>query len=268
MEQVMERIILTKKDQIGTITLNDPTQLNGISRIMIKEFIDAFQELEYDDDIRVIVINGKGKAFSGGGAMDMLTDIGNETKSGSVPPEEFDMRYMNEWPRLIRNSWKPVIASVRGACAGGAIGVALCADFCICSDTALFREPFIDIAIIPDVSGTYSLTRHVNARKATQYIMLGDRIKADQALEVGIANWVVPDAELEAETEKLCQKLIAKPKNAIKMSKQFINMCCWNQLEDELRMEWITNSLLTNSVDFREGVDAFVNKRKPEFNKR
>ena len=264
----MERIILTKKDQVGTITFNYPQQLNGIGGIMIPEFNAAVRELEYDDALRVIVINGAGKAFSGGGAMDKLKEIGDDQQSGAVAPETFDMREISEWPRLIRNSWKPVIASVHGACAGGAIGVALLADFCICSEDALFVEPFANIAICPDVSGTYALTRHVNVKKATQYIMLADRIKADQALEAGIVNWVVPNDELEAETAKLCQKLISKPKNALKMMKQFMTQCCWGDLEDELRLEWMANAILTNSTDFREGVDAFVNKRKPEFNKR
>lgn len=263
----MERILYSVKDQVGTITLNYPQQLNGIGGIMLDEFVEAFRELEYNDDVRVIVINGAGKAFSGGGAMDKLKEIGEDQQSGAVTPETFDMRMISEWSRLVRNSWKPVIGSVHGACAGGAIGLAFLCDLVIAAEHTTFREPFINIGICPDLCGTYALTRHVNVKKATELMFLGNKFGAQEALEMGAVNWVVPDDQLEAETAKLCQKLIAKPKNSLKFMKQIINQFCWNDLETELRLEWMANSILTNSTDFREGVDAFVNKRVPEFNK-
>lgn len=257
----MERILYSKQDHIGTITLNYPEQLNGIGGIMLPEFVDAFRELEYDDDVRVIVINGAGKAFSGGGAMDELGKIGEAQKSGEMSPETFDMRMISEWSRLVRNSWKPVIASVRGARAGGAIGLAFLCDLCICTENVVFREPFINIGIAPDLCGTYALSRHVNFHKAAEYIMLGKKIGAEEALAMGLVNKVVANDDLEAETLKICQRLVNSPKNALKFQKQILNQFYWNDLETELRLEWMANAILTNSTDFREGVDAFVNKR-------
>lgn len=257
----MEHIIVAKENEVGTITLYDPDQLNGIGGSMVPEFVDAFRAFEADDDVRVIVINGYGKGFCGGAAMASL----EETGSGGAG---IDMEMVSEWPRLIRNSWKPVIASVHGACAGAGMSLALLSDFCVAAEHSAFVLPFINVSLTADLGGAYALTRHVNFKKAMQLMMLADRITADEAFDLGIVTKVVADDELAEETAKLAAKLAGKPKEALRIMKQFANLSCWDDLENELRMELLANDLLSKCANFREGVAAFMEKRKPEFNKR
>ncbi|HJN80618.1 MAG TPA: enoyl-CoA hydratase/isomerase family protein, partial [Phycisphaerales bacterium] len=191
-------ISLDVSDHIATITINRPDVLNAFNDDLSREFIDALKQVARDDDVRVVVITGSGRAFSSG---QDLGDLKAKYVPGHVPAfgEDLKKRY-DPWVTLIRTMEKPVIAAVNGVAAGAGCSLALACDIRIASEHAKFIEVFVNVGLVPDSASTWTLPRLVGLGRAMELCMTGRPVKADEAFAIGMVNQVVPAGELESAT--------------------------------------------------------------------
>ncbi len=252
-----ETIIVEKKDHIGTIMLNRPEQLNTFSSVLAADLNNALNELENDADIRVVVIKGKGKAFCAG--ID-VTEL-----EGKTALEYYEwIKLMEEMSLIIAKMGKPVIASVQDLAVANGIGIVASADLAVAAEGARFGATAVNVGLFC-MGPAVPLSRNVGRKKALELVLTGDMIDADEAFRIGLVNKVVPKEALEEETMKLAGKLAAKSPLAVQLGKKsFYKM---SDLEYEKALELSNNhfSILCTTQDAHEGVDAFLNKRKPEW---
>jgi 2-(1,2-epoxy-1,2-dihydrophenyl)acetyl-CoA isomerase len=257
-----EHIQVKEENGIATITLNRPEKLNAFYGHMRRDFAEALERVGGDDDIRVVVITGAGRAFCAGADINYLLEL-VERRDG----EEF-ARLIGTARRVlttIRLMNKPVIASVNGPAAGAGCNVALACDVRIASTDATFSQAFSKIGLHPDWGGTYFLPRIVPANVACELFFLGDAIDAQKALELRLVNSVVAPEELETETLKLAGRLAASPPIAVAAAKRAVYVSEQKTLEEMLRYELESQMECFHSEDLREGLRAFKEKRKPKF---
>ena len=253
-----EVIILTKEDGIATITLNRPP-MNPLGSQVFQELIQAIDDIQADPSVKAAIITGAGEKALAAGA-----DI---TEMVNLTPVEGHTFCQNPFVALtkIESLGKPVIAAINGLCLGGGTELTLACDFRIASDTAKFGQPEINLGIIPGAGGTQRLPRLIGTAKAKELIFLGEIIDANTALNIGLVNKVVPLSSLMEEAVKLAKKLASKPAVAMKMAKSSINIGMNLDLTSALTLE-IQNFILTFASDDRkEGMSAFVEKRKPNY---
>ena len=252
---------------IARITFNRPQARNAVNQAMVSSMVEFLDKVAADDSVRCVVLTGAGEHFMAGGDVAGFGEVLSQT------PEErrqgFVQRVNNSAPifRHLLTMPQPVIASVRGACAGAAVGFAACCDFILAGESALFLVAQVRIGGSPDCAITYALPRKVGTAKAMELAMLGDRLSAAQALAAGLVNQVVPDGELAAVTEKLAQQIVGLPATSVRHIKSLINQSINNTLERQLELEAYAFADCAASPNFVEGVSAFLEKRKPEFNK-
>jgi 2-(1,2-epoxy-1,2-dihydrophenyl)acetyl-CoA isomerase len=250
---------------ICTITLNRPDVLNAFNDQLTTELADALKNAERDAAVRVIIITGAGRAFSSG---QDLADLKAKyvPGGGHVPQLGDDLRRRyNPIIKRIREMDKPVIAAVNGVAAGAGCSLALACDMRIASDQASFIEVFINVGLIPDSGSTFMLPRLVGLGKAMELCCTGQKVDAAEALRLGIVNQVVPAAELEAAVRKLAGKLAGLPSRAIALTKRLLNQSMQNNLETQLEAEAYDQETAGKTADHSEGVVAFLEKRKPNF---
>ena len=255
-------IRVEKNDGIGWLTLDRPKVLNAMIPAMMKEVIDAFEDLNNDDAVRVVVITGEGKGFSAGGDYDFLVEL---TEARPFDVKNTVYRFFGAGVRAVKLCPKPTIAAVNGPAAGAGCEIALACDFRIASEHAVFRESWIDLGLLSPLGGMYLLPRLVGLAKANEILLLGSRIGAAEALEIGLVREVVAADELMEAAGKLAGKLAAGPPLALRAMKEGIR----RGLESTMAAEWEHNvyvqSMLIDSDDFAEGVAAMTEKRKPKF---
>lgn len=253
-----ELIQLTRDDGIATLTLNRPP-LNPLNSRVLRELGEAIRELEADPGQKVVIITGAGeKAFAAGAD---ITEMANLT-----PVEAYTFcQIAREAYEQIEKLGKPVIAAVNGLALGGGTELALACDFRLAAETAKFGQPEINLGIIPGAGGTQRLARLIGLAKAKELIFLGEIIEAGVAEEIGLVHRVVPAAELMNEAHKLARKLAAKPAVALKMAKEAINTGINMDLHSALTLEIQNFVTAFSSDDRREGLAAFLEKRKPNF---
>ncbi|WP_068076766.1 enoyl-CoA hydratase/isomerase family protein [Novosphingobium lentum] len=250
---------------VARITFNRPAVRNALTTGMVHAMIAFLKVCEMREDVRVIVLSGAGDHFMAGG------DVKGFAESSSLPPAErrarFESLALDNLPlfSLMERMPKPIVASVRGACAGASVGYVAAADFVLVSDTALFVVANAALGTSPDGATTWHLPRVVGLRKAKQMCLLGDRLSAADAVAAGLANWLHPDAELDAATEQLVQRLAKGPTRALAEAKGLLNAALGNPLATQLELEARAAGISGASEDFAEGVAAFVEKRKPVF---
>lgn len=260
-----DHLLVTKDNGIATITMNRPEARNALSLEMREGLFLAVTDIETDDRIRCVVIKGAGDHFMAGGDVKSFNDFVDKT------PEErrqnFERRIHNLHPTMftLQRMNKPVIASVQGAAAGFGLSLMMACDMVIAAEDAFFTLAYIGIATTPDGSGTYSLPRIVGLKKAMEIAMLGDRFGTDAAREMGLINFVVPKEDLLAETDKLASRLAKGPTLALGRTKALLNASLGNSLESQLSLEAQGFAACAASSDWVEGVKAFKEKRKPEF---
>ncbi len=246
---------------VATLTLNRPEAMNAITQRMKDELGDALTALEADAAVRVLVITGAGeKAFCAG------ADI--KERSGTDPtPSEFFARQKatHQLFGRIEQFSRPVIAALNGVALGGGAEIALCADLRIAADTASFGLTEVNLGVIPAGGGTQRLPRLVGAARAKELIFTGARLKAAQALELGLLNRVVPGAELQAAVRELAATLAAKPPLALRFAKRAIDQGLQTDLSTAMDFELYAASILFASEDRKEGMRAFIEKRPPQF---
>ncbi len=252
-------LLIEESGKIVFLTLNRPEKLNAINENCLDELIDFFTKANLNENTRVIVIRGSGeKAFTAGADITELSNAG----------PEFVEPYNRKWLKvfeLIESSSKPVIASIKGWSTGGGTELSVCCDFVICAENSKFGLTEINIGVFPGAGAAVRLTRLMGRLAAKKVLMLGDFIDAKTAIEIGLASFVVSNESLNDETYKLASKLSKKAPLAIDAIKKTINYGSENSLELALEYELREFLKLFNSEDQKEGMNAFLQKRKPNF---
>ncbi len=252
-----KNIIYEKKDNIAIITINRPHVLNALNRDTLLEMLSALTDVEKDPNIRALVITGAGdKAFCAG------ADVKEFKDKPLVELLEF-MELGHKVCTMIENLSKPVIAAVNGYALGGGLELAIACDFIIASTNAKLGQPEINLGIMPGWGATQRLVRLIGLRKAKELILLGEMISAEEALQIGLVNKVVPLERLKDEAFKLAKKLIEKSPIALKFAKHAINAALKTTLPEGLDYERMSFIALYSSEDAQEGIKAFLEKRKP-----
>ena len=250
-----EHIKLEKKKEIGIITLNRPEARNALNRKMLQELGDALTELENDSQIRVIIITGN-KDFCAG------ADI---KEMDAIKPEEIESfcRWGHKVFDQLENMGKPVIAAINGFALGGGCELALACDIRIAGEGAKFGQPEVNLGLIPGFGGTQRLSRLVGIGKSKEIILTGEIVNAKEAASIGLVNRVEKDEELLAKAEEMAITIAQKGPVAVKMAKTLINE---NQkIERGLEKEINLFAQCFTTQDRLEGINAFLEKRKPMF---
>jgi len=260
-----DHLIVEKNGPIATLTMNRPESRNALSIQMREKLFDAMVDIETDDNIRCVVVTGTGDHFMAGGDVISFGEIAK--KPADERGKMFEQRIHNLHPTIftMRRMQKPIIASVKGAAAGFGLSLAMACDMVIAADTSFYTLAYIGIGTTPDGSGTYSLPRMVGLKKAMEIAMLGDRFDAAEAHRLGLVNYVVPEADIEAETEKLAQRLASGPTVAIGITKRMMHASLVNDMEKQLALEAESFAACARTDDWVEGITAFGEKRKPVF---
>jgi len=256
------QFIIFQVDQgVGKITLNRPEVLNSFNRPMAKEVQDVLAICEKDDTIRAVLLTGEGRAFSAG------QDLVEAAPLDQPWPEISDIVRESYNPIIlaIRNLEKPVVCAVNGVAAGASANVALACDFVLASEKASFLQAFCHIGLIPDSGGTYFLPRLAGFARATAMAMLGEKISAAQALEWGMIYKVYPAETLMEEALKLAAHLATQPTKGLGLIKRALNQSLANDLNAQLEVEAELQSVAGKTADSKEGIKAFLEKRKPKF---
>lgn len=253
-----EVIQLNKENGVAIITLNRPP-MNPLNSQVFRELDQAADELQADDAVKAVIITGAGdRAFAAGADITEMVKL--------TPVEAYNFCQVSRVAfEKIENLKKPVIAAINGLALGGGCELSLTCDFRLASDTAKFGQPEINLGIIPGAGGTQRLSRLIGAAKAKELIFLGDIIDAAAAEKLGLVNKVVPAGSLMEEAKKLAQKLASKPAVAMQMAKEAINTGVNIDLASALVLEVQNVVTAFASNDSKEGMGAFMEKRKPNF---
>jgi len=259
MSKPYETIKIEREENIVWITLNRPHRLNAFNDVLVEELSEALDTVEKDSSVRCVIITGEGdRAFSAG------ADITAFPKATPVKAEELSRGGQKVFSKIEEMS-KPVIAAINGYALGGGLELALACDFRIASEHAELGSPEINLGIIPGWGGTQRLVRIVGLRNAKRLVMLGERIKADEALKMGLVDKVVPFEKLREEAKALARRLAEGPPIAMKYAKHALNFGSQVPLDVGLRLEATLMALLFSTQDVKRGIEAFMSKRKPEF---
>jgi 2-(1,2-epoxy-1,2-dihydrophenyl)acetyl-CoA isomerase len=254
-----ETILFEAENGIATLTLNRPDVFNAFNEQQSFDVIDALKKVEKDKTIRVLIITGAGKAFCSG--QDLKSIAGAKNRSLS---ESLYKRY-NPMIRAIRNLPVPVIAKVNGVAAGAGCSLALACDMVVAAEQANFIEVFINVGLVLDSGSSYFLPRLVGSARAFEMSTMGNKVSAAQALQWGMINRAVPAEQLDEETLKIAQYYAQAPTKAIALMKKMLNKSFHSDLDAMLEYEAYCQEIAGRSNDYKEGVAAFNEKRKPEF---
>lgn len=250
---------LSQKQTLGIITFNRPDVFNSFNRELALAVQKALDDYANDSSIRAIMLTGNGKAFCAGQDLqEALDDNGMEIK------QIVDEHY-NPIIRKIRSIEKPVLAAVNGVAAGAGANIALACDVAIATQSASFIQAFSKIGLVPDSGGTFTLPRMIGFQKASALMMLGDKVSAEDAERMGMLYKVFPDEQFVEESEKLGLKLAKMPTKGLAYTKHLLNQSLTNNLDEQLELEKDWQFKATETADYKEGVQAFLEKRKPEF---
>jgi 2-(1,2-epoxy-1,2-dihydrophenyl)acetyl-CoA isomerase len=252
-------ILFSVENNIATITLNRPDKLNSFNREMALAVQDALKECNKNKDVRVVVLTGFGKGFCAGQDLAEVIDP-NGPGMGKILSEQF-----NPIIQKIRDLKKPVIAAVNGVAAGAGANIACCCDIVVASTSASFIQAFSKIGLIPDSGGTFFLPRLIGWQKASALMMLGDKVSAVEAERIGMIYKCFEPDVFNDEVNKLANTMAAMPTKAFYYTKQALNASLKNNLEEQLSAEDDLQQKAAKTFDFEEGVNAFVEKRQPQF---
>ncbi|WP_282080577.1 enoyl-CoA hydratase-related protein [Aquimarina algiphila] len=256
----MSSIQLQIENGVARVTLNRPETFNSFNREMALLLQKTLDECNTNEEVRAIVLTGNGKAFCAG------QDL-NEVTSPELNPgfRKILEEHYNPIVEKIRTIEKPIVAAVNGVAAGAGANIALACDIVVASETASFIQAFSKIGLIPDSAGTFFLPRLIGFQKASALMMLGDKVSANQAEELGMLYKVFSIETFEEEVTKLVSKLAKMPTKALGLTKRLLNQSMVNTLKEQLAMESDLQIEAAESEDYTEGVNSFIEKRKPIF---
>ena len=249
-------IIVTKQDGYAIVQINRPDVLNALNIALMEELVSALEVLDKDGEVRAMILTGNEKAFAAG------ADIKEMADASAV--EMLIRDQFARWDR-IRKIKKPIIAAVSGFALGGGCELSMTCDMIIASETAKFGQPEINIGVMPGAGGTQRLTRAVGKAKAMEMVLTGKMISADEALRWGLVNKVVPVEYYLEEAKALAKEIASKPPIAVRLAKEAVLKSFDTTIEGGLEFERKNFYLLFASDDQKEGMKAFVEKRKPEW---
>ncbi len=251
-----EFIVMQKDEAIAVVTMNRPQQLNALSFALVKELATALEALDQDPEVRAIVLTGGEKVFAAGADIKEMAE---------AAPFEERLRDRLAYRDRINRIAKPLIAAVSGFALGGGCELAMSCDIIIASETARFGQPEVNLGIIPGSGGTQRLPRAAGKYRAMELVLTGEPLSAVRAEQIGLVNRVVPVELVLEEAKNLAKKIAAKPPLAVAAAKEAILKAFNSPLDAGLEFERKSFYLLLASEDRKEGMKAFVEKRKPVF---
>jgi len=249
------------QNQIFTITLNRPDKLNSFTKPMAVELQEILKKAEHED-VRCVLLTANGKAFCAG---QDLPEVVEKSKNGSYVLGDTVRTSYNPIIKGIRYLNKPVVCTVNGTAAGAGANIALACDIVIAAEDALFVQVFSKIGLVPDSGGTFFLPRIAGFARSNAMYLLDEKIPAKLAEERGMIYKAVPSDELMDQAEKICQKLASMPTKGFALYKRAVNQSFANSLSDQLEVEAGLQTEAGKTSDYKEGVEAFLEKRKPDF---
>lgn len=241
---------------VAIIELNRPHQLNSLNRKLVSELVEAMEHFDRDNQVRVIVLTGKGRAFSAGADIDEMTD-----------DDPISLELLNQfadWDRfaLIK---KPLIGAVKGFVFGGGFELALCCDILIAAGGTEFSFPEVGLGVMPGAGGTQRLTKLAGRTKALEWLWSGERISVEEALKYGVINKIVAPELLMEEAVKFANRLAKQPPLSLRLIKDSVNKAVDSSLSEGMQYERKNFYLLFSTQDQKEGMNAFIEKRKPDY---
>lgn len=268
---MMTDLLFDVNNHIATITLNRPNSLNAFSEEMILNWIQALEEVRDNDDIRVLIVKGNGKAFCAGGDIKAMTkgegffESEEDLSSTGLARKNSLWKKVQRVPLLLEEIDKPVIAQVHGFAMGAGLDMALMCDIRIAAESAKFSESYINVGIVPGDGGAYFLPRIVGIDQALDMLWTARVLTAAEAKDKRLVTFVVADEELEQFTQSYAEKLAAGPTEAIKIIKRAVYQGQTMSLRASLDYISSKMGLVTELADYKEGVQAVLEKRKPNF---
>ena len=259
-----QTVLVRREGAAVTIVLNRPDALNAWNHQLGIELLAAVQSVGADPEVRAVLITGAGRAFSSGAD---LRDMGTRELTPKGHPDVHTTLTQRYHPIItgLRHMPKPVIAAVNGPAVGIGLSLALAADLIVAAESAYLLLAFVNIGLVPDGGSSLFVPSRVGIARAAEMAMLGERIPARQALDWGLINRVVADAELETEAQALLARLAAGPTRSYAGAKRQLNYWLYTRMDEQLELEADIQQEMAGSPDFAEGVSAFVQKRQPAF---
>ncbi|WP_227061351.1 2-(1,2-epoxy-1,2-dihydrophenyl)acetyl-CoA isomerase PaaG [Acinetobacter pittii] len=257
-----QNIIAEEKNGVGYLTFNRPKALNSFNVDMHREVAEVLSQWTKNPEVRCIVISGEGRGFCAG------QDLGDRVvdPNAEAPDLGYSIEtYYNPLIKTIVNMPKPVICAVNGVAAGAGANIALACDLVIAAKSANFVQAFCRLGLVPDSAGTWFLPRAVGHARAMGLALLGDKLPAETAKEWGMIWDVVEDAELKTKVTELAERLAKQPTFGLSLIKKAIHQSSNNTFDEQMLLERDLQRIAGRSEDYREGVQAFMNKREPNF---
>ncbi|TEU29530.1 2-(1,2-epoxy-1,2-dihydrophenyl)acetyl-CoA isomerase [Acinetobacter seifertii] len=257
-----QNIIAEEKNGVGYLTFNRPKALNSFNVEMHREVAEVLNQWTKNPDVRCVVISGEGRGFCAG------QDLGDRVvdPNAEAPDLGYSIEtYYNPLIKTIVNMPKPVICAVNGVAAGAGANIALACDLVIAAKSANFVQAFCRLGLVPDSAGTWFLPRAVGHARAMGLTLLGDKLSAETAKEWGMIWDVVEDAELKTKVTELAERLAKQPTFGLSLIKKAIHQSSNNTFDEQVLLERDLQRIAGRSEDYREGVQAFMNKREPNF---
>lgn len=253
----METVTYEVKNHVAWVTLNRPDKLNAFNEQMNKEIIESLKKAERDDMIRAVVITGAGRAFCSG---EDLGGVQEDTHFGDVLRERY-----NPMMQQLAKFEKPVIAAVNGTAAGAGMSLALACDFRLASEKASFIEAFIHVGLVPDSGNLYYLPRLVGYAKALELAVLGEKVTAEEAQNLGLVTKTFPQDDFETSVQAFAERLASMPTKAIGLIKRYMRQSFETSLDHMLENEAYAQRTASLTDDHQAGIQSFLSKSKPEF---
>lgn len=249
-------IKVLNSDSIGYIMLNRPKVLNALNRGMVREITEALEAFDENEEIKVIVIAGEGRAFAAGADIDEMAED---------DPIRFELlNQFQDWDRIALIK-KPIIGAVHGFALGGGFELALCCDVLFAAENAQFGFPEIKLGVMPGAGGTQRLTKLMGKTKALEWLWLGEPMTAKEALQYGVVNRLIAAEVLLEETVRFAKKIAEQPPLSLRLIKESVLKAVDYSLYEGMQFERKNFYLLFSSLDQKEGMKAFLEKRKPNF---
>lgn len=246
-------------DHVAKITLNRPDKFNSVNKPMALALQGYLDDCAQRDDIRAVYLTGTGKAFCAG------QDLAEIVSEDAPPLSEIVSQHYNPIVLKIRALEKPVVCAVNGVAAGAGANIALACDITVATASATFIQAFSKIGLIPDSGGTYFLPRLIGMQRAAALQMLGDKVSATDAANMGMIYRAFSDEEFEASAWKIAAQLAQMPTIGLGLTKRLLNQTFDHTLDEQLAQEDICQTAAGQTEDYAEGVNAFLEKRKPVF---